>query len=455
MTGADDAYTGHENSQAGTRGIDALNRRKLLRLALGILAVGKSAPAMMRTRMQDAVPPFPYPIPAGDLLSTCNFEHGMSSLMDRTILLHLTTLQSDASIAWRGLLPWLKLAPDGVVLDRDEIAFGDNIMLSMSVAMVLGAGELVKPETAALANEFLNRQRSEGGYRELFDGARGLLRGAVDRQGQPQNQYYIDRFFNEFRSGVAFAVAYFGVDERAWSNLALLSHEMKSYFASCPAVGVSHEVLNYVTWNGSAHQLSWPLLFLPEHELNPDLAVAHTNALFTMLDSARRQELLGVPAASAVPSTSGYLYSGEHGEVMLAESGGNSTAVRSIYGLAPYYTLLDDAGRPALLSWFGAYASEPGMRGRYGLFDAVDQAGRIAQVNLAIDNLTTALIGSPAHGYLVRHLESEHVMNELTRLYSLFRGPIPAVDADLPVPLVRAREPLPITGSGRRRTHPT
>jgi hypothetical protein len=627
---------------AGTPGINTFSRRKLLRLALSIIAAGKSAHALMRGRTPDAIPPFPYPIPTGDMLSTCNFEHGMSSLIERTIqgivrirsapngwvggrvnatykdirsakalmlwvyaeqkaefkieliggfpgkkiisvkpgawqkiaislslsstavqpvylyfsdimedlymaacfleqlplapwggrfdvssvraavagytacgihdltgfphdvisdagvvgaytqpaaigfylqylltesapdrwgrtwsavdgidrqirkiLLYLTTLQNDSSIAWRGLLPWLKLSPNGVMLDRDEIAFGDNIMLSMSVAMVLGAGEIVKPETAALAQDFLNRQRSEGGYLQLFDGARGLLRGAVDRQGQPQNQYYMDRFFNEFRSGVAFAVAYFGVDERAWSNLALLSHEMKPYFASRPAVSASHEVINYVTWNGSAHQLSWPLLFLPEHELNRDLAVAHANALFTMLDSAQRQELLGVPAASAVPSTGGYLYSGEHGEAVLAESTSNSAAVRSIYGLAPYYNLLDDAGRSTLVSWFGAYASEPGMRGRYGLFDAVDLEGRIAEVNLAIDSLTTALIGSPAPGYLVRFLESEHVMNAVSRLYSWFRGTIPAVDADLPVPLVPVREPWPISSSIIRRTHPT
>jgi len=229
---------------------------------------------------------------------------------------------------------------------------------------------------------------------------------------------------------------------------------MKTYYASRPAVGPSHEVLNYVAWNGSAHQLSWPLLFLPEHALSPDLAVAHANALFTMLDSAQRQQLLGVPAASAVPTTGGYLYSGEHGEAVLAESSNNSAAVRSIYGLAPYYTMLDDAGRSTLVSWFGAYAGEPGMRGRYGLFDAVDQEGRIAEVNLAIDSLTTALIGSPAPGYLVRFLESEHEMDAVNRLYSLFRGSIPAVDADLPEPLVRAAEPWPISISGVRRTHP-
>jgi hypothetical protein len=98
---------------------------------------------------------------------------------------------------------------------------------------------------------------------------------------------------------------------------------------------------------------------------------------------------------------------------------------------------------------------QPAMRDRYGLFDAVDQEGRIADVNLAIDSLSTALIGSPASGYLVRFLESEHAMEGLNRLYSLFRGSIPAVDADLPVPLVRVREPLPITGSSIRRTHPT
>jgi len=370
------------------------------------------------------------------------------------ILLSLTSLQDDSSIAWRGLLPWLKLPADSAILDRDEIAFGDNIMLSMSVAMVLGAGEIVSPETAALARNFLVRQRSEGGYLQLFDGTRGLLRGAVDRLGQPRNQYFMDRLFNEFRAGVAFAVACFGVEDRAWSNLASMSPMMKTYYASRPAVGPSHEVLNYVAWNGSAHQLSWPLLFLPEHALSPDLAVAHANALFTMLDSAQRQQLLGVPAASAVPSTGGYLYSGQQGEAVLAESSDNSAAVRSIYGLAPYYTMLDDAGRSTLASWFGAYASEPGMRGRYGLFDAVDQEGRIAEVNLAIDSLTTALIGSPAPEYLVRFLESEHAIDAVRRLYSMFHGSIPAVDAALPEPLVRAPEPWPISVSGVRRTHP-
>jgi len=40
----------------------------------------------------------------------------------------------------------------------------------------------------------------------------------------------------------------------------------------------------------------------------------------------------------------------------------------------------------------------------------------------------------------------------VNRLYSLFRGSIPAVDADLPEPLVRAAEPWPITGSAVRRT---
>lgn len=340
----------------------------------------------------------------------------------------LLQVQSDPTISVRGLLPWISFdMNNNAYRSNPTIAFGDNITLSMKVAMIIGRYQGVDPTNSAInklvadAKTFLENQRE--GYQELYAEEKGLLYATMD------NTYYIDRLFNEFRAGVAFAVAYFGVNEKAWKNI-VDEPPTGTYVAEN---GTSIKVPK--SWDGGGFQFSWSLLSLPEHKLNYEMGASLYNSLYTFLDYSNSKKAVGILSASGSPSGA---YLGDIGAPPLRENTIPPTLITvfSIYALSPYMHMLYGENRKTLLKWINAYAAVQRMKGDYGLYDSYDSnTYAITRMYYGVDNGSMVLLNSKGPQYLMTFLEANGCSEKLKELYASISLGVKKITLPLPLPV--------------------
>ncbi len=352
-----------------------------------------------------------------------------NALEAEKVMNSLLKLQADPKISWNGLIPWLRFDGDTVLADRSEIAFGDNSNLSKKVAMV---AQKFTGNAGILANQFLNNQKI--GYQKMYDPSEGLLFGTVDRETNVfNNGYHINRLFNEFRAGVAFVVAYFDVNEKAWNNL-LANTIIANYIDR-----KGNSINNGVACDGSGFQYSWPLLSLPEGELSADMKNVLYNALYAQLNTAFMQgHVGGYSACSVRVSEAIYSYSGKIGIPELAEiSDAISAKTFSIYSLLPFLAILDKKDKQTLMKWITAYSEYPGIKGKYGYHDSVHDSPNgkvVSDLVLAIDNGSMILPKSQGPKLLMDFLDKHGKGDKLRDLYSRIKLSIPKTPKRLPPP---------------------
>ncbi|MSR77664.1 MAG: hypothetical protein EXS63_05500 [Candidatus Omnitrophica bacterium] len=327
-------------------------------------------------------------------------------------------LDAQTRFGWNGLIPWLRLSPLGI--DRSQIVFLDNINLSQSVAAMLGSLEKANVQTGLAkdiynkAAEFLAKQQASitlngktgNVYQQFYDSAAGRIYSFYDTAARSfsANQH-ADRLGNEIRSGIAFAVTYFGLPQPAWNNLALVT---RSYITSN-----NQTVETIAPFDGGAFQVFWNTLRAPENEIAKMKPVLW-NAFVAFTDFMQREKLPGFPSASAVP---GAVYDGKIGIPSIAEA----TDIRyfnigSLYALAAAY-LLDPSKVLSLIQW--VKTTFPQMIGPNGFYDAATKAGVVSQNYYAIDqgSFLVGLAGSGPSSMKV-FLQKRNLLANFNQLYN-------------------------------------
>lgn len=345
------------------------------------------------------------------------------------VMENLLKTQTNPNISWNGLIPWLKFNGDEVLAERTEIAFGDNSNLSKKVAMV---AQKFTGKASILATQFLNNQKS--GYQQMYDNSQGLFYGAVDRESDVFNKgYHINRLFNEFRSGVAFVVSYFSIDEKAWDNL-IVNTPKKNYI---DIEGDSVPIAS--TYDGSGFQYSWPLLSVPEGKLSADMENILFNALYAQLDTALKLGHFGGYSASSYGNSASINgYSGKIGVPELAETTDHiSNKTFSIYSLLPFLVILEQEDKQTLMEWITTYASYSGIQGQYGYYDSIHAEKNdkiISDLIFAVDNGSMILPNSEGPQLLLDFLDKYGKVDQFKNLYSKIKLGIPKIKKKLPLP---------------------
>lgn len=345
------------------------------------------------------------------------------------VLNTLLEIQSNPNISWNGLIPWLKFNGDDILADRNEIAFGDNSNLSLKVAMV---AQKFTGNASVLAKQFLNNQKD--GYQQMYNQSQGLFCGTVDRlTGQLSQTYHINRLLNEFRTGVAFVVAYYDVNENAWDNL-FSTTSTGSYTDRSDGA-----VLTSRTLDGSGFQYSWPLLSIPEGELSEDMKNVLYNALYTQLVNANINGHVGGYSASSFgndETPNGY--SGKIGITEDAETDDQlSQKIFSIYSLVPFLSILDKQDKETLMKWVTAFSEYPEIKSEYGYYDSVYDSpkGKIVSNKIeAVDNGSMILANSQGPNLLMEFLDAAGKGNKLRELYGRIKIGIQKFNKPLPSP---------------------
>lgn len=313
-----------------------------------------------------------------------------------TVLTSLLDIQED--YGWKGLIPWMKLAP-AVFPRTKDIALGDNANLAQSLAVLSGllqTASLTPGQSAAadlLKNKvelFLDNQ--EEGYLAFVEEVSGgfyqvFTRDTFTSQTGHFPAVYMDRVANEFRGAVAFlTVRYPSLPATVFEALSL------RYNTYTDSQGSSIENLAY--FDGGAFQAFWPLLRNRETNFI-GFRNALNNAFVTYTDYSARNAIPGFISASQRPdgSESGY-YEGRTGIRDIAEAGFGIAAdefigdVGSIYALASAYSLNPEA----VLAWLASIRGQiPALEGEQGLFDSARSASEISKRFLGIDVASTIL----------------------------------------------------------------
>lgn len=312
------------------------------------------------------------------------------------VLTSLLDIQED--YGWKGLIPWMKLAPQITPRTKD-IALGDNANLAQSLAVLSGflQSASLTPAQAAVADTLKNKvelflDNQEEGYLSFVEEVSGgfyqvFTRDTLNSQTGHFPAFYIDRVANEFRGAVTFlAVRYPSLPSTVIDALSL------RYNTYTDSQGNSIENLAY--FDGGAFQAFWPLLRNNETDFIGFRKALH-NAFVTYADYSARNAIPGFISASQRPDASvhGY-YEGRTGIRDIAEGGFASAAdefigdVGSIYALASAY----DLNPEAVLEWLASIREQiPALEGGQGLFDSARSASEISKRFLGIDIASTIL----------------------------------------------------------------
>ncbi|MGI6240962.1 MAG: Ig-like domain repeat protein [Candidatus Omnitrophota bacterium] len=228
----------------------------------------------------------------------------------------------------------------------NQYGFGDSVNLSVSLASVIGAlqGKSWEPENAAIcarilssANEILEAQ--EPGYAAFYDPVKKRFRGAYAQDSATGTwsfvkDYYIDRVFNEFRSGVVWVAAKYPQYQQAFENLDVTLRDYRA------GDGTQTEIA--APFDGGAFQMFWPLIHVDETRY-PEFETALRNFLHAQADFTSRNGIPGLISAGDCPG-SGYegkigLPSAAEGDDLKFNDIGSLYGTASAFGVAPHYTL--------------------------------------------------------------------------------------------------------------------
>ncbi|OGX04380.1 MAG: hypothetical protein A3J12_00320 [Omnitrophica bacterium RIFCSPLOWO2_02_FULL_44_11] len=302
-----------------------------------------------------------------------------------------------------------------------SVAFGDNANLSQSMAVMAGLLQsltgLTPAEAATISGltsrieTFLDEQ--ELGYEALYDPARGLLRAQYFTAEQDfkklatDNVLYIDMFANEFRSGVAFVVARYGVAADAWNNL----HTEVGIYKD--RVG-GNEIENLVPYDGGAFQIFWPLLWSNEAKKST-MSSALINYLYSSCDFSKYYQIPGFISAVSVPEGG---YAGKVGIPDLAMTSDPLLfELGSIYALAAAYAVDPEI----VMTWMKAVRSQFAdlVNPNYGFVDSLRSSTEKSPVVLAIDQ-ASVILGLIGNGgdFMDLYLQNRGIKTQYDNLYN-------------------------------------
>ena len=252
----------------------------------------------------------------------------------------------------------------------NQVGFGDVLNLSVSLASVIGALEDLSLENTLLAgyrdqiltdaNAILTDQ--EAGYAAFYDpvskrfhGAYGL--NASSGKWEFINNYYIDRVFNEFRTGMIWLVSKYPQYADALTNLDV---------AVRPYETQQGDVIDIAApYDGGAFQMFWPLMHVDETQY-PEFQAALRNFLYAQAEFANTSGLPGLLSAGDMPLRG---YQGKIGLPSAAETDDALiTHIGSIYGMASAFPL---APHYTLQFFKNLQAQFPGMQTGAGFVDAI------------------------------------------------------------------------------------
>ena len=308
----------------------------------------------------------------------------------------MTYREVQKQVGWNGMVAFFKIVENQEpVLDGSGIptgqtqtvyryencfnqyGFGDALNLALSLASVIGALEAMDLEPdlrgyrdtiVSCANEILPAQ--EAGYAAFYDPVKKRFHGAYGldagtRQWKFINNYYIDRVFNEFRTGMIWLAAKYPQYQEALKNLDV---------AIRPFETREGDTIDIATpYDGGAFQMFWPLIHVDETQY-PEFEVALRNFLYAQAEFVAANGIPGLLSAGDMPLQG---YQGKIGLPGAAETDDLlRTDIGSVYGtasafpLAPHYTLQFLKNMEAFF---------PGMRTGAGFVDAIQLEQAIRQ----------------------------------------------------------------------------
>jgi hypothetical protein len=263
------------------------------------------------------------------------------------------------------------------------------------------------------------------GFNAFYDPLTGRLRGSVNKD---TNQFsgFMDRLANEFRAGVAFVVAYYGIDDFAWDNLVIIT---KNYTDSG-----NNSIENLAPFDGGGFQMFWPLLRTNEEkyvEILPSLR----NFLYSHGDFAQRNNIPGFLSASSIPEDNpAGAYSGKIGLIPIAETTTHpiNIDIGSVYSLAAAYSI----DPTFVLAWLDSIRDQyPNLTGAYGFFDSFRSASEVSPRYYAIDqaSIILGLADTGADDFDV-FMANRGLADDFTGLYERLNINVTPYQGGLPAP---------------------
>ncbi|MBI1977478.1 MAG: hypothetical protein HYS55_01855, partial [Candidatus Omnitrophica bacterium] len=257
------------------------------------------------------------------------------------------TYYAQSQAGWNGMFAFFKIAKDPAtgkpVYSRygDTIGIGDNLNLSVSLSSVIGAMRqnysssdplrTYRDNIMSYAEVIISSQ--ETGYARFYDSQAKKFQMAYNPT-RAQFSGYMDRVFNEFRTGLIWLASRNSTYRQAVDNLDVT---IRPYTTE---EGKTVELA--VPFDGNTFQMFWPLIHVDETKY-PEFEVALRNFLYAQAEYVSRNNTPGLLSAGD-DVTSGY-----NGKIGLPEAAETDdplvTNVGSLYGtasaypLAPHYTL--------------------------------------------------------------------------------------------------------------------
>ncbi|MFA5160106.1 MAG: hypothetical protein WC484_06335, partial [Candidatus Omnitrophota bacterium] len=334
----------------------------------------------------------------------------------------LTNLLHDqATLGWNGLLPsFLGLTSSGRTSDG-LIGCGDNLNLSQSMEVLIGAlesaGDLGAKGASVLTKAAAFLAAQEDGYALFVDPVTGLFFGIYDKMGKTfspsdarlnalspnraksllrglsgvrrfsnsktanggfSTTYYLDRKLNEFAGGVAATRVRFPakVPSSVWDNLLLVTDS--TYIDRNGQI-----VTNGKPWGGAFFQMFWRQLRNDESRY-PRLNILLYNFLASSLDFAYRNNLLSPPNAVWMPED---FYMGDSGNPWLAEQNSSAVDNRLIFDVGALRVLATAKflAPAAVSNWMKKASSVFGTNDPYGVPDSARSSIVYSKIDCGID----------------------------------------------------------------------
>ena len=289
----------------------------------------------------------------------------------------------------------------------------------MRIAMIIGNAN-TPADIKTQAQTFIDNQKA--GYEGLVDtdgngAGDGMLRAGYNGTSGAFLSYHIDRFFQEFRAGIAFVVAYYGVADSAWDMLATNTWAYKRAQDTDGS-----DLHTYEPWHGGAFQYTWSPGILPESELNNALKISEYNGIYTHLKKSRESGQVGLRTATAQNLTGESTYNGNVGLNVLSEQGSVTEFVFSIYPLVNIYPRVSTENQAVIRRWLKKYHDKVG-ESTYGAFAGYatkDGTDHVADWMLGLDTLSSLSYSNQPGQWLKAYLQSKGKYAKVETKYQLF-----------------------------------
>lgn len=341
-------------------------------------------------------------------------EHFSKEDAKSALLKMMKSLLSDQSkLGFKGLMPWM--AFNGSSWRRDSgpegrrVMFGDNANLSSALATAIGAlsrdtldKDTVVQSIKKKMKAFLSNQKA--GYQFLYDSNEGQFHRGWNFSGKYWESGHHNYFGDEFRSGILFVMLEYGFPTTVYEGLDV---QIEDYPMSNGTT-----VYTVAPYDGSASQMLWPALTLPEIN-HPALAKMLKGFVNLSLDFSKQRNLPGFLAASY---TGIDRYSGSVGIAAIAVNSRNrNEKVASLYTLGAA-RMLEPKKVDSFLSKI--LKGHPDLKTSHGLWDGVDKNGRAIKEQ-TVASVTSFLLGLIGRGpqQMTRYLKDRGLYAALLQVW--------------------------------------